>query len=75
MPRRVSFMRNTIPLAYTAVPTNVTKSIGHVRQNSGHVPRIPSVTFTGMSVTLPESAVTLDRNTQLQPTNRVARSV
>ena len=58
-------MRNTIPLAYTAVPTNVTKSIGHVRQNSGHVPRIPSVTFTGMSVTLPESAVTLDRNTQL----------
>ena len=26
-------MRNTIPLAYTAVPTGVTKSIGHVRRN------------------------------------------
>jgi len=49
-------MRNTIPLAYTAVPTGVTKSIGHVRRDhrsrsrnpSGHVHRnvghVPGIT-------------------------------
>ena len=31
---------------------------------SGHVAGIPPVTFTGMSVTIPESPVTLDQNTQ-----------
>ena len=30
---------------------------------SGYVAGIPPVTFTGMSVTIPESPVTLDRNT------------
>ena len=40
-------MRNTVPTAYTAVPTGVTKNIGHVRRNQrsrcrnppGHVHR------------------------------------
>jgi hypothetical protein len=31
---------------------------------SGHVAGIPAVTFAGTSVTIPESPVTLDRNTQ-----------
>jgi hypothetical protein len=46
-PRRVSFMRNTVPTVSTAVPTGVTKNIGHVRRNQrsrcrntpGHVHR------------------------------------
>ena len=58
-PRRVSLMRNTVPTAYTTVPTVVTVA-------SGHVAGIPPITFTGMSVTIPESPVTLDRNTQRQ---------
>ena len=52
-------MRNTVPTAYTTVPTVVTVA-------SGHVAGIPPITFTGMSVTIPESPVTLDRNTQRQ---------
>jgi hypothetical protein len=31
---------------------------------TGHVPGIIPVTFAGLSVTFPESPVTLDRNTQ-----------
>jgi hypothetical protein len=53
---QVSFMRNTAPLAYTAVPTDVSVF-------SGHVAGTPSVTFTGTSVMIPESPVTLNRNT------------
>ena len=55
---QVSFMRNTTPLAYTAVPTVETGC-------SGHVAGIHPVTFAGTSVTFPESPVTLDRNTQV----------
>ena len=49
-------MRNTVATAYTTVPTVVTVA-------SGHVAGIPPVTFAGMSVTIPESPVTLDRDT------------
>jgi hypothetical protein len=34
---------------------------------SGHVAGILPVTFAGLSVTFPESPVTLDRNTQVTP--------
>lgn len=54
--RRVSFMRSTVPAAYTSVPVTIAGI-------TGHVPGISPVTFIGMSVTIPESAVTLDRNT------------
>lgn len=50
-------MRNTAPAAYTAVPIGVAVC-------SGHVPGILPVTFAGLSVTFPESPVTLGRNTQ-----------
>lgn len=49
-------MRNTAPAAYTAVPIGVAVC-------SGHVPGILPVTFAGLSVTFPESPVTLGRNT------------
>jgi hypothetical protein len=42
----------------------VTQELGHVGRNVGHVAGIPPVTFAGIPVTIPESAVTLDRNTQ-----------
>ena len=59
-------MRNTMPTAYAAVPTAVTRC-------SGHVAGTPAVTFAGTSVTFPESPVTLDRNTQQGGTaNRMA---
>jgi hypothetical protein len=61
---QVSYMRNTAPLAYTAVPTGVTVSVVTFVGISGHVAGTLTVTFAGTSVTIPESPVTLDRNTQ-----------
>lgn len=52
-------MRNTAPAAYTAVPIGVAVC-------SGHVPGILPVTFAGLSVTFPESPVTLGRNTHMR---------
>lgn len=59
-PRRVSFMRNTVPTAYTTVQTVVTVA-------SGHVAGIPPVT-------IPESPVTLDRNTHSTKLNAKSKA-
>ena len=65
------FMRNTVPLSYTARSDDVTSGSVTFAGNSGHDAAIAPVTFAGTSVTMPESAVTMPesavtfvRNTQ-----------